>query len=38
MRANNFNGGADQIRTDDPLHAMQVLYQLSYNPDNLSYV
>ena len=25
-------GGADQTRTDDPLHAMQVLYQLSYNP------
>ena len=28
----NFFGGADQTRTDDPLHAMQVLYQLSYNP------
>ena len=27
-----FRGGADQTRTDDPLHAMQVLYQLSYNP------
>ena len=25
-------GGADRTRTDDPLHAMQVLYQLSYNP------
>ena len=27
-----FRGGADRTRTDDPLHAMQVLYQLSYNP------
>ena len=27
------DGGADQTRTDDPLHAMQVLYQLSYNPN-----
>ncbi len=26
------SGGADRTRTDDPLHAMQVLYQLSYNP------
>jgi hypothetical protein len=25
-------GGADRTRTDDPLHAMQVLYQLSYSP------
>ena len=24
--------GADRTRTDDPLHAMQVLYQLSYSP------
>lgn len=24
--------GAKEIRTPDPLHAMQVLYQLSYNP------
>ena len=33
-------GGADQTRTDDPLHAMQVLYQLSYNPKrrNLFYI
>ena len=31
-----FHGGADQTRTDDPLHAMQVLYQLSYNPNKLS--
>ena len=30
-----FRGGADQTRTDDPLHAMQVLYQLSYNPMTL---
>ncbi len=28
----SFIGGADRTRTDDPLHAMQVLYQLSYNP------
>ena len=27
-----FNG-AKRIRTADPLHAMQVLYQLSYGPD-----
>ena len=25
-------GGADRTRTDDPLHAMQALYQLSYSP------
>ena len=25
-------GGADRIRTDDPLLAKQVLYQLSYDP------
>ena len=25
--------GAKRIRTADPLHAMQVLYQLSYGPD-----
>ena len=25
-------GGAKRTRTADPLHAMQVLYQLSYNP------
>ena len=33
-------GGADQTRTDDPLHAMQVLYQLSYNPmqDSILYL
>ena len=30
-------GGADRTRTDDPLHAMQVLYQLSYNPGVLTY-
>ena len=32
-----FFGGADRTRTDDPLHAMQVLYQLSYNPGVLNY-
>ncbi len=26
------SGGAEETRTLDPLHAMQVLYQLSYNP------
>ena len=26
--------GAKRIRTADPLHAMQVLYQLSYGPEN----
>ncbi len=25
-------GGGKGIRTPDPLHAMQVLYQLSYTP------
>ena len=34
---NNFYGGADQTRTDDPLHAMQMLYQLSYNPMRVIY-
>jgi hypothetical protein len=27
----SFRGGTE-IRTPDPLHAMQVLYQLSYTP------
>ena len=27
-----FNNGAKETRTPDPLHAMQVLYQLSYGP------
>ena len=27
-----FRYGAKRIRTADPLHAMQVLYQLSYGP------
>ena len=26
------NGGAGRFRTDDPLLAKQVLYQLSYDP------
>ena len=29
-----FPNGAKRIRTADPLHAMQVLYQLSYGPKN----
>ena len=28
-----FLGGGKRIRTADPLHAMQVLYQLSYTPE-----
>ena len=28
-----FLGGGERIRTDDPLLAKQVLYQLSYTPD-----
>ena len=29
-------GGAEETRTLDPLHAMQVLYQLSYNPKRVA--
>ena len=29
---NDFNNGADEIRTHDLLHAMQALSQLSYSP------
>ncbi len=29
---NNQLNGAKETRTPDPLHAMQVLYQLSYGP------
>ena len=29
----NKYGGAKRSRTVDPLHAMQVLYQLSYSPE-----
>lgn len=29
---NKLKNGAKRIRTADPLHAMQVLYQLSYGP------
>ena len=31
-RRNQF-GGAGRVRTDDPLLAKQVLYQLSYDPE-----
>ena len=31
-----WNGGANRIRTDDPLLAKQVLYQLSYSPLKLT--
>ena len=33
----HYSGGADQARTDDPLLAKQVLYQLSYNPKTLHF-
>lgn len=29
-------GGARRVRTADPLHAMQMLYQLSYSPTPLN--
>ena len=32
--SSGFINGAKRIRTADPLHAMQVLYQLSYGPKN----
>ena len=31
-------GGANQTRTDDPLLAKQVLYQLSYDPKTLRFL
>ena len=31
-RSGNSQSGGKGIRTPDPLHAMQVLYQLSYTP------
>ena len=31
----SFRGGKG-IRTPDPLHAMQVLYQLSYTPEGIT--
>ncbi len=31
---NSHIGGADRDRTDDLLHAMQALFQLSYGPEN----
>ncbi len=39
FRHNSFSdwdsiNGAKETRTPDPLHAMQVLYQLSYGPKN----
>ena len=33
METQTFLGGGKRIRTADPLHAMQVLYQLSYTPE-----
>ena len=37
---NKNSDGAKRTRTADPLHAMQVLYQLSYGPKsrNVSYI
>ena len=32
VRARHQGGGGDRIRTDDPLLAKQMLYQLSYAP------
>lgn len=32
------NYGAKRARTADPLHAMQVLYQLSYSPESQSFI
>ena len=34
ITSENFNG-AKRTRTADPLHAMQMLYQLSYGPLNI---
>jgi hypothetical protein len=34
--ATHHNRGGKGIRTPDPLHAMQVLYQLSYTPKGTS--
>ncbi len=33
-RLGSLGNGAKETRTPDPLHAMQVLYQLSYGPMN----
>ena len=33
-----FPGGASRSRTDDPLRAKQVLYQLSYGPSLISLI
>jgi hypothetical protein len=32
QRTSRVGGGGKETRTPDPLHAMQVLYQLSYAP------
>ncbi len=32
LRRVPLNGGGKETRTPDPLHAMQMLYQLSYTP------
>ena len=34
-RLSSLENGAKETRTPDPLHAMQVLYQLSYGPMNV---
>lgn len=36
MKTKTF-GGDDRNRTDDLLHAMQTLYQLSYAPEKLGF-
>ena len=33
-----YPGGAGRVRTDDPLLAKQVLYQLSYDPEKGNFV
>jgi hypothetical protein len=32
QQGHRLSGGADRARTDDLLHAMQALFQLSYGP------
>ncbi len=35
LHTTQYHGGGKRVRTDDPLLAKQVLYQLSYTPDYL---
>ena len=36
MLGQTSQSGGKEIRTPDPLHAMQVLYQLSYTPEGIT--